>query len=308
MLLRTDPTQFYKLMSLHRVKGIGPVQLRTCYATPGFAQSSLAEIAQRQQLKLGSAELAAATGACEADVAMAEKLNIQILCEWDDEYPPLLKQIPDRPPFLYVRGQLAASNQRAIAVVGTRQPTYAGRIATAQLIEFLVQQGCSIISGLALGCDAIAHQTALAHQGHTLAVLAHGLHTLSPKQNATLAQQILDNGGALVSEYACGVKPSHYQFARRDRLQAGLAHAVVLIQAALNSGSLHAARAAINYQRLLGIQAPDMNDLANHQKSMQANVVICNGSVAEQQKLLKATTLNGIQIIKAVADYQVLLV
>src|SRR3546814_19756232 len=122
----------------------------------------------------------------------------------DPEYPRRLAATKDDPFILYVKGRLAPDGNHSVAIIGTREPTAHGIQITQRVSKFFAEKGSSIISGLALGCDAIAHETALQCEGHTVAVLAHGLQTITPSKHKKLADRILDSGGALVSEYPFG--------------------------------------------------------------------------------------------------------
>ena len=156
--------------------------------------------------------------------------------------PERLQHIPQPPQCLYV----ASDNwddllQRpAVAIVGSRQPTAYGRSVTRQLAGDLAAQGVVIVSGLAYGVDSLAHEGALASGGLTLAVLPAGLASVYPRSHRRLAEQVLSQGGALVSEYdnACQ-QPQRYQFVERNRLIAGFSRIVIVTEAGLASGSRH---------------------------------------------------------------------
>ena len=156
---------------------------------------------------------------------------------WHDHgYPGLLKEIPDPPPVLYVKGEMLPCDERAVAVVGTRGPTSYGREAAAALTKDLSQNGITVVSGLARGIDGIAHRTALESGGRTIAVLASGLDIIYPKEHTNLARQTQDNG-ALLSEYPLGVKPDPRAFPRRNRLISGISLGALVVEAGEGSGS-----------------------------------------------------------------------
>lgn len=280
-----------KLFTLNKLKGVGSATLEKLVSLPGFADASITDLAKYNKTLAKSISSVNAwenaVRASDADIESTEKLNARIICSLDKEYPDLLKMAPDRPFFLYVRGELAKQQSRSVAVIGTRHPTEHGKVIAERITGFLVDDGWSIVSGLALGCDAIAHQTALAHKGHTVAVLAHGLHTIAPKQNERLAHQILEQGGALVTEYGFGLEPFPHQFVKRDRIQAGLAQGVVMIQSDREGGSLHASRAAIEYKRILAVPSPTERDISNHEKKIEANQLLCADNSEEKAQFLK---------------------
>jgi len=172
----------------------------------------------------------------------------------DTSYPELLRQI-SAPPTLYVKGHLPPK-LRAVACVGTRKPTKWGRAVTERIVRLLVAHDYTIVSGLALGIDAIAHQAALDAGGHTVAILPCDLQQIYPKQHHALAARILDHGGALVSPFAPGTRLQRSHFVRRNRLQSGLSLATVIMQCAPNSGTIHTARFAMEQERLLCVTQP----------------------------------------------------
>lgn len=168
----------------------------------------------------------------------------------DADYPPMLRDIPRPPKELYVLGDLdGLLESRRLAVVGSRHVSPYGKQVTTRLVEEMAGRGVVIISGLALGVDALAHQAALAAKGRTIAVLACGLDKFYPATNARLGQEILDKGGAIISEYPIGTIPFGPNFIARNRLVAGLAEAVLITEAAIKSGTLHTAGFALEQSK-----------------------------------------------------------
>ncbi|MEZ4674686.1 MAG: DNA-processing protein DprA [Caldilineaceae bacterium] len=178
----------------------------------------------------------------------AEKLNVTVLT-WDDtEYPNNLREVDNPPPVLYVRGQLTVQDTVAIAIVGTRRASAYGReVAHMAATEFAHNQ-VTVVSGLALGVDAIAHKAALSANGRTVAVLGSGVDQLYPAQNRALAEQIIANG-AVISEYPLGTRPEAGNFPPRNRIISGLSRGVVVIEAGQQSGSLITASFAADQGR-----------------------------------------------------------
>ncbi len=161
-------------------------------------------------------------------------------------YPPLLSQLHDAPKQLFVTGDLDELLARPrVAIVGSRKISAYGRDVTAKLAGQLAEQGIVVVSGLALGVDACAHRAALDAGGLTLAVLPGPVEKIYPSSHASLAQQIVKQGGALVSEYPAGSDVFKFNFVARNRIIAGLADAVLITEAAEKSGSLHTARFAL---------------------------------------------------------------
>ncbi len=170
-----------------------------------------------------------------------------------EECSSLLLEIPQPPEKIYVRGNLAPRGTKCLAVVGSRDYTNYGK----QVVEYLIQglQGypISIISGLALGIDALAHHAALNASLHTLAVPGSGIDdtVLYPRKNFGLAKEILSHGGGLLSEFEPTFRATQWSFPQRNRIMAGLAHAVLLIEAGEKSGTLITARMTCDYNREL---------------------------------------------------------
>lgn len=185
----------------------------------------------------------------------AGELGVRILSVTDPEYPELLRLLPDRPMVLFVTGCLR-SGRKNVACVGTREPSSFGVLVTQRIVEMLVDNQWSIISGLALGIDAEAHRQALAKGGHTVAVLANGLDKVYPREHKSLAAEILDKGGALVSEQAFGVSATPSNLVQRDRLQSGMSVGTIVMQTDVEGGSMHTARFTLTQRRKLFAPVP----------------------------------------------------
>ena len=166
----------------------------------------------------------------------------------DDRYPASLRQIPDPPLVLAVRGTLVAEDDIAIAVVGARRASEYGRRVAGELASDLARSGVTVVSGLAAGIDAAAHRGALAAGGRTIAVLGTGIDRIYPSWHAGLAAEIVCRG-ALVTEFPCGAPPLAFHFPRRNRVISGLACGTVVVEAAEESGSLITAQHAVEQGR-----------------------------------------------------------
>jgi DNA processing protein len=160
-------------------------------------------------------------------------------------FTEVLAEIPDPPKSLYVLGKLPKERLPSVAIVGSRKPTSYGREVTNRIAEALATRGVVIISGLALGTDAVAHQAAIKAGGITIAVQANGLHSLYPKSNRHIGETIIKSGGAIVSEYPPGTEPMKHQFRARNRIVSGLADAIIITEAAARSGTLITAAHAL---------------------------------------------------------------
>ena len=163
--------------------------------------------------------------------------GVEALAWHDARYPERLREIADAPPVLYVRGALPVPDEPAVAVVGTRRPTDYGYRVTTDLCAALAGRGITVVSGLALGIDARAHKSTLDAGGRTVAVLGNGLDTVYPRENLRLAERIVAEGGAVVSEFALGVRPEASNFPRRNRIISGMTLGTLITEAGETSGT-----------------------------------------------------------------------
>jgi DNA processing protein len=177
-----------------------------------------------------------------------ESQNIHILTWEDEAYPQRLKEIDQPPPVLYIRGEYLPEDLFAVAIVGTRRVTAYGRQITEELASFLIANGITVISGLARGVDAVAHQTALKAGGRTIGVLGSGVDKIYPPEHRTLAEKMIESG-AVISDYAPGTPPDASNFPPRNRIISGLSLAVVVIEAGETSGALITAEFAAEQGR-----------------------------------------------------------
>ncbi len=177
-----------------------------------------------------------------------QRSQATLFCIDEPNYPECLKTIPDAPPFLFVRGQLPPLH-KAFAVVGTRKMSAYGRYATEVLVADLVRNGFVIVSGLANGVDECAHATTLQYHGSTIAVLGSGVDLIYPAGNQRLGEQILRQGGAIVSEFPLGTPAMKHHFPRRNRIISGLSRGVLVIEAGIKSGAKITAEKAIDQGR-----------------------------------------------------------
>jgi DNA processing protein len=195
-------------------------------------------------------EVVAAQQATNPDEAMEALSQRGVRAvHWNSEdYPPRLKEIHDPPPVLYYLGELLPEDQFSVAVVGTRSPTTYGREAAAALSRDLASAGITIVSGLALGIDGVAHRAALECGGRTVAVVAGGLDTVYPREHAGLFQQIQERG-AVVSEHRLGVRPDARNFPRRNRLISGMTLGTLVVEAGEGSGTRWTVQQALEQDR-----------------------------------------------------------
>ncbi len=187
--------------------------------------------------------------AVEQELAWADNTQHHILCSNDSHYPPLLKEISDPPLVLYVRGDASLLSHIQLAIVGSRNATPFGITNAEQFARYLAEAGFVITSGLALGVDAASHRGALAAKGKTIGVLGTGLKHMYPASHRMLAEEMINQGGALVSEFPLETLAKAQHFPRRNRIIGGLSQGVLVVEAALKSGSLITARHALEQGR-----------------------------------------------------------
>ena len=182
---------------------------------------------------------------------VSQQHNIQIISRESSNYPKCLLQISDPPVLLHVLGNIDAINKDCIAIVGTREPAGYGITAARKLGAVFAERGYVVVSGLADGIDAAAHRGALEVNGLTIAVLAHGLDAIYPSKNKELADAILKNKGALVSEYPWGTKINRSYFVARDRIQSGLSLGVFVVETGIEGGTMHTVKFCKEQKRAL---------------------------------------------------------
>ena len=187
-------------------------------------------------------------GPTERQIAWFQRQEVRLVTLADSAYPRLLREIPDPPPILFVRGSLAESDRFGVGVVGSRHATPYGRATAERLARELAGHGLTVISGGAVGIDVAAHRGALAIGGRTLAVLGCGLDIDYPRENRALFEQIAANG-ALITEYPLGAQPEAWRFPVRNRVISGLSLGVLVVEAPKQSGALITARFAAEHGR-----------------------------------------------------------
>ena len=188
-----------------------------------------------------------------------KEFNIKVTFYTDKNYPKELAKIDNPPAIIYYKGaEFSEISEHAIACVGTRKPTKLSYMAVNYLVPQWVNNNCSIISGLACGVDKLSHQACISSGGKTVAVLAHGLDTIYPKENKALADRILSNGGIIMSEYPVGTKADKFRFVNRNRLIVGMSKAVVIYECDAKGGTMHNVEYATQQKK--PIFCPDVGD------------------------------------------------
>ncbi|NJK80361.1 MAG: DNA-protecting protein DprA [Chloroflexaceae bacterium] len=234
-------TQYY--LGFNLVPGIGPLRLarliERCGSVEAAWQASAADLLAVGIDARSSAALAAARQQIdlESELERIAALGVRLVALEDPDYPALLAQLETAPPLLYVRGDFTPTDEWAIAVVGTRSPTSYGKEATRHIVGTLARRGVTIISGLALGIDSVAHEVALEAGGRTIGVLGCGIDLIYPERNRALAERMMQQG-AVISDYPVGTRPLSANFPPRNRIISGLARGVLVVEAGEKSGAL----------------------------------------------------------------------
>lgn len=247
-----DDKKFW--VGFNLIKGIGAVRMQGLVAHFGDLESAWkAAPSELAEAGLGLKVIERVTQArkgIDLDKVWEhiEKQGIKILIWQDKAYPQRLKEIGQPPPVLYIRGEYLPDDLFAVAIVGTRRATPYGRQITEELSTFLAVNGMTVISGLARGVDAVAHQSTLKAGGRTIAVLGSGVDKIYPPEHRALAEQMMERG-AIISDYAPGTPPDASNFPPRNRIISGLSLAVVVVEAGETSGALITAEFAAEQGR-----------------------------------------------------------
>ncbi len=249
--------------------------------------------------------------------SLMEKLikeNIKVITIEDKHYPKLLLEIYDPPPMFYCLGELTIADEFALSVVGSRKYSTYGKQATEHLVKDLANNNLTIVSGLALGIDALAHEATLASHGRTIAVLGSGLdkESIYPSQNRYLADKIIASGGAIISEFPIKALPLKHHFPQRNRLISGLSLGVLVIEAGIKSGSLITARHALDQNREVfavpgNIYSPDSTG-TNYLIKQGAKLISSANDIIETLNLTQVVSyINNKKIIPDSAEEEKIL-
>jgi DNA processing protein len=185
----------------------------------------------------------------EKELQFIEKYKIKTLFLTDKDYPRRLLNCYDAPALLFYKGEADLNAPRVISIVGTRNNTEYGKSFTEKLVKDLAGENVLVVSGLAFGIDAIAHKAALKYGLPTVGAVGHGLDIIYPSENKTLAKEMIQQEGGIISEFFSGTKPDKHNFPLRNRIVAGLADATVVIETAVKGGSMITAKLADSYNR-----------------------------------------------------------
>ncbi|MFC6997719.1 DNA-processing protein DprA [Rufibacter roseus] len=257
-----------QLLLLENLAGIGPAAINaiiayldrgvTFPATDDGVVKLLKEVKKYYpRLKLATLDaVAKARKKSEQFMQRSEANGVKIISYLEEGYPSMMIFLPDKPLLLHFKGNLAALENPAVAVVGTREPSAYTKMEGRRFSESVAEAGFAIVSGLALGCDTIAHEAALEHGKPTIAVMAGGLHAIYPNENVALANRIVEAGGLLISECSFGTNPSRSSFKLRKRIQTGLSRGVVVLETGLTGGTRHTVDYALKQKKSLACLCP----------------------------------------------------
>ena len=251
-LTETVSSTAVALLAMLRLKGVGRRTALAIVDGPlggtdpkNCCEALMLRLAEGRLDRISVGEFYEAWRKSEELVHRGRDIGVQTVSFHDPGYPARLRGIPDPPAVLFVRGDADGLHaNKSLAVVGTREPTSYGRTVALRSARNATKAGYVIVSGLARGCDAFAHEGCLEAGGIGVAVLAHGLDKVYPAANRGLAERLLENGGCLASEYPVGTAPIRAAFAERDRLQSGLSCAILVIETAVRGGTMHTVRFA----------------------------------------------------------------
>lgn len=269
------------LVALMKLKGVGRRAALRIVDTP--ADQSDPEkframvIARAELARIPGEDVLSAWSQSEAQIRESFDAGVHAYAIHDADYPERLRDIPDPPAVLFVKGSMEALRvDRAIAVIGTREPTSYGARVARKSAAAAARAGFVIVSGLAHGCDTFGHEGCLDADGLGVAVLAHGLDRIYPAANRGLAERLLEAGGCLVSEYPIGFTPMRTAFAERDRIQSGLSDGVLVIETDVKGGTMHTVRfAGEQHRQLACIEHPEQ--LLGEDKTKGNQMLIAEG-------------------------------
>lgn len=242
------------LITILKVPGVGIVRAKALvdhFGSPeNVLNASIKEIQSVGNIGPGTAEAFAAADSISAssELKLMNDYGAKALTFWDDNYPPMLKEVYDPPLILYVDGDVEILAKKSLGVVGTRNPSQYGRKQTRAIVTELVREGYSIVSGMARGIDSEAHRTSLDQGGATVAILGCGLDVVYPRENRELKKLIAENG-AVVSEFPFKTPPEARNFPRRNRIISGLSLGTLVVEAGYRSGALITAAYASDQNR-----------------------------------------------------------
>lgn len=244
-------------LALLELEGLGPIGAHALLSKFGSAQevfdARISQIVSVYRLSKKVAERIKNSKdvflKAEKELDFLEREKVEVIHLDSERYPQKLAQCPDAPLMLFLKGKFPSSNQNALGVVGTRNMSKYGRDLVAALLEEFREQGIWVVSGLAAGIDGEAHQKSCELGLPTLGVMGTGMDLIYPYAHRRLAEEMLNNGGGIISEFTSGTKPDRENFPRRNRVVAGMVDALVVVEAGEKGGALITAELAAGYHR-----------------------------------------------------------
>lgn len=257
------------LMALMKLRGVGRRNalriIGSALNEDDLEHSRETLMARAERARVPEAEIVEAWEKTQLELRKSNAAGIRALSFHDPDYPTRLRNIPDPPAVLFVKGnEQALQSPKFVAIVGTREPTSYGETVARRSGKTAVEAGFAVVSGLAHGCDTFSHEGCLDGNGVGIAVMAHGLDKVYPAANRDLASRLLEKGGCLVSEYPVGMAPARTAFAERDRIQSGLSDGVFVIETDVKGGTMHTVRFARDQKRPLACVAHPDKYLGEH--------------------------------------------
>lgn len=245
------------LLALSLIPGIGRKTIqKIIHQVPnGFSsENQIFDILSQSLRKIHiiKEDIIKSIGESKRILELSENQNIHSVTPIDSGFPSSLKSIDDPPVLLFYKGDIAIlESPRRVAIVGTRNPSENGITEGKFITKYFIKRGFVVISGLAKGCDTVAHQTCLENGGKTVAFLPSGIDRIYPPENKKLSEEIVESGGVLISEYPIGTSPRKNHFIDRDRLQSGSSEGVVIIETEIDGGTMHTVNFAIKQNRII---------------------------------------------------------
>lgn len=255
-IVNKDFDRIQYIIGLTLIEGVGPVLAKRMIAFCGGPKEVFNQTANKLIQVPGVGDFVArmvgksklVLERAEKEINFCLKHDIKPISYLEEEYPNRLLQCEDGPAYLFYRGNAALNTTRMLGIVGTRNPSEYGKEFTQTFVQELSGLGITIVSGMAYGIDITAHKTSLENQIPTLGVVAHGMDDIYPKQHASTAKKMLENGGIL-TEFLSGTGPDKENFPKRNRIVAGMCDATVVIETDIKGGSMITARLANDYNR-----------------------------------------------------------
>lgn len=283
------------LLALQSLPGIGPKTLLKIgdyikdNGIDSMSTTKLASVLENLNVKVKKEfvtveQLDEAMSVAAYKISQNERYGIGITTYYDSDFPEMLRSTvneegkSDPPVVLYYKGDLSITKLPGLAVIGTREVTDFGEKAGSFLTEYFSRKGLCIVSGLAIGCDTVGHKAALSAGGKTIAFLAHGLDTIYPPENKELSEKIVENGGLLLSEYPLGISVNRYNLVARDRLQAAMSKATLVIQTGIHGGTMHAANTTLVSMKPLYVVKFQKKEQNEHEMSLGNEYLVKKGA------------------------------